>query len=68
MTLVAAVLVVGLLVGAGAGYYLAPTGDDGGGGGGDGPTVIQHPLEGVDVELGYITSSSSGLETMVPFL
>ena len=69
MTLVAAVLVVGLLVGAGAGYYLAPPGDSGGGGGPDTPTtVIQHPLEGVDVELGYITSSSSGLETMVPFL
>ncbi len=70
MTLVAAVLVVGLLVGAGAGYYLAPT--DGGGGGdtgtGDVPTVEKNPLQGVDVELGYITSAASGLETMVPFL
>jgi branched-chain amino acid transport system substrate-binding protein len=70
MTLVAAVLVVGLLVGAGAGYMLAPS-DNGDGGGGGGTTEViveKHPLEGVDVQLGYITSAASGLETMVPFL
>jgi branched-chain amino acid transport system substrate-binding protein len=67
MTLVAAVLVVGLLVGAGAGYMLAPT-DGGGGGGTSTITVEQHPLEGMDVQLGYITSAASGLETYVPFL
>ncbi len=67
MTIVAAVLVVGLLIGAGAGYYLAPT-EAPTDGGTTTVTVEKHPLEGKDVQLGYITSSASGMETQVPFL
>jgi branched-chain amino acid transport system substrate-binding protein len=67
MTLVAAVLVVGLIVGAGAGYYLAPSGD-----GGDGETttvtVEKHPLDGVTVQIGYIASTTAALETTVPLV
>jgi len=67
MTLVAAVLVVGLLVGAGVGYYMAPTGD-----GGDGETttveVVVAPLEGKTIQIGYISSSTTGLETNVPLV
>jgi len=58
-------LVVGLLIGAGVGYYMAPSGD-----GGDGGTttieVIKAPLEGTTVQLGYISSTTTGLETAVP--
>ncbi len=63
MTIVAAVLVVGLLVGAGVGYYMAPTGD-----GGDGTTVTveKNPLEGKTIQIGDIIASTSALETGVP--
>jgi len=67
MTLVAAVLVVGLLVGAGVGYYMAPVGD-----GGDGETttvtVEKIPLEGKTVQLGYIASVTANLEAAVPHI
>ena len=63
MTLVAAVLVVGLLVGAGAGYYMAPSG-------GTGEDVIvevvKNPLEGTTIQLGNVVASTAGLETAVP--
>jgi len=67
MTLVAAVLVVGLLVGAGVGYYMAPSGD---GADGDGGTieVIKAPLEGKTIKIGYISSTTTGLETTVPLV
>ena len=65
MTLVAAVLVVGLLVGAGVGYYMAPAGD-----GGDGETttvtVEKNPLDGKTIQIGNIVASTAGLETAVP--
>ena len=63
MTIVAAVLVVGLLVGAGVGYYMAPTGD-----GGDGTTVTveKNPLEGKTIQIGDIVASTAALETSVP--
>ena len=65
MTLVAAVLVVGLLVGAGVGYYMAPAGD-----GGDGETttvtVEKNPLEGKTIQIGDIVASTAALETSVP--
>ena len=65
MTLVAAVLVVGLLVGAGVGYYMAPAGD-----GGDGETVTvtveKNPLEGKTIQMGNIVASTAALETSVP--
>ena len=64
MTVAAALLVVGLLVGAGVGYYMAPSGD------GDGETttvtVIKNPLEGTTIQIGNIASSTAGLETTVP--
>ncbi len=63
MTLVAAVLVVGLLVGAGVGYYMTPSGD---GGDGETITVIQNPLEGTVISIGNIAASTAGLETTVP--
>lgn len=63
MTLVAAVLVVGLLVGAGVGYYMAPAG-------GDGETITvtveKNPLEGKTIQVGNIVSSTAALETSVP--
>lgn len=61
-------LVVGLVVGAGAGYFLAPSGGGGDIGDGDGGIVeiIKAPLEGVTVSLGYVSSTTVGLETAVP--
>jgi branched-chain amino acid transport system substrate-binding protein len=67
MTLVAAVLVVGLIVGAGAGYYMAPSGD-GGGGETTTITVEKHPLDGVTMQIGYVSASTAGLETSVPLM
>jgi branched-chain amino acid transport system substrate-binding protein len=67
MTLVAAVLVVGLIVGAGAGYYMAPSGD-GGGGETTTVTVEKHPLDGKTVQVGYIASTTAALETTVPLV
>jgi branched-chain amino acid transport system substrate-binding protein len=64
MTLVAAVLIVGLVVGAGVGYYMAPSGD-----GGDGTTTVTvevHPLDGKTIQMGYISASTAGLETSQP--
>ncbi len=66
MTLVAAVLVVGLLVGAGVGYYMAPSGDGADGDGGI--TVIKSPLEGKTISIGYIVSTTTALETGVPLV
>jgi branched-chain amino acid transport system substrate-binding protein len=65
MTLVAAVLVVGLVIGAGVGYYMAPSGD-GGGGGTTTVTVEKNPLDGTTIQIGYIAAQTSGLETSVP--
>jgi len=63
MTLVAAVLVVGLLVGAGVGYYMAPSG-------GTGEDVIveviKNPLEGTTIQIGNVVASTAALETSVP--
>jgi branched-chain amino acid transport system substrate-binding protein len=68
-TLAIVLLVVGLVVGAGAGYFLAPSGD-GGDGDGDGGTVTVEvaPLEGKNIQLGYISSTTVGLETTVPLV
>jgi branched-chain amino acid transport system substrate-binding protein len=62
MTLVAAVLVVGLLVGAGVGYYMAPSGGEDG----SGVTVEVNPLEGKTIQIGSIVASTAGMETAVP--
>jgi branched-chain amino acid transport system substrate-binding protein len=65
MTLVAAVLIVGLVVGAGVGYYMAPSGD-----GGDGETqtitVEVNPLDGKTIQIGNIQASTAGMEQAVP--
>ena len=67
-TLAIVLLVVGLVVGAGAGYYLAPSGD-GGDGDGQPPEIIEvEPLDGKTVQLGYIASQTTGLETAVPHI
>jgi len=65
-TLAIVLLVVGLVVGAGAGYFLAPSGD--GGDGGETVIVKVAPLEGKNIQLGYISSTTVGLETTVPLV
>jgi branched-chain amino acid transport system substrate-binding protein len=65
-TLSIVLLVVGLVVGAGAGYYLAPSGDGGTDGDGGIVEIIKSPLEGRTVSLGYISSTTVALETAVP--
>ncbi|TFH14916.1 ABC transporter substrate-binding protein [Candidatus Bathyarchaeota archaeon] len=67
-TLAIVLLVVGLVVGAGAGYFLAPSGDGGDGGDGGTVTVEVAPLEGKNIQLGYISSTTVGLETAVPLV
>jgi len=63
-TLSIVLLVVGLVVGAGAGYFLAPSGT------GDVETITEtvevQPLKGTTVQLGYISSTTVGLETAQP--
>jgi len=67
-TLAIVLLVVGLVVGAGAGYFLAPSGDGGDGGDGGTVTVEVAPLAGKNIQLGYISSTTVGLETTVPLV
>ena len=62
-TLSIVLLVVGLVVGAGAGYMLKP---DAAVGDGDTIEVVVAPLEGTTVQLGYVSSTTAGLETTVP--
>jgi branched-chain amino acid transport system substrate-binding protein len=66
-TLSIILLVVGLVVGAGAGYMLAPSAA---GGDGDGTTIEVKvaPLEGETIQIGYISSTTTGLETTVPLV
>jgi len=65
-TLAIVLLVVGLVVGAGAGYFLAPSGAT------EGETVTVEvqvaPLDGKTVQIGYIASQTTGLETAVPHI
>jgi len=68
-TLAIVLLVVGLVVGAGAGYFMAPKEtvvEDGGDGGT--VTVEVAPLAGKNIQLGYISSTTVGLETAVPLV
>lgn len=67
-TLAIVLLVVGLVVGAGAGYFLAPSGDGEDGGDGTGPVTIQAPLEGKTIQLGYIVPTTATLETGMPLV
>jgi len=65
-TLAIVLLVVGLVVGAGAGYFLAPSGGDGADG--TGTVTVQAPLEGKTIQIGYISSTTVGLETGTPLV
>jgi branched-chain amino acid transport system substrate-binding protein len=71
MTLAIVLLVAGLIVGGGIGYFAAPTKEVTISG--SGTTVVttqivtQIPLKGVTVKLGYIASDTTGLETGKPY-
>jgi len=54
------------VVGAGAGYFLAPSGGEGGETGT--VEVVAAPLEGKTVQLGYIAQQTTSLETAVPHI
>jgi branched-chain amino acid transport system substrate-binding protein len=65
--MLAVLLVVGLVIGAGVGYFMAPKGGDG--------EVVEvpvevpvevHPLAGKTIQVGITSSSTEGLETTVP--
>ena len=69
MTLAIVLLVAGLIVGGGIGYFAAPQG-------GDGQTVTvtvpgsvvkEAPLKGATVKFGYIAASTTSLETGKPY-
>lgn len=68
-TTTAIILVLGLVIGAGAGYYIAPRG---GAGGGDTITetitVEVNPLDGQTIQIGYVTPQASDLEYHVPMI
>ncbi len=66
-TLAIVLLVVGLVVGGGAGYFMAPK-ETVVEGGGPGETIIKAPLEGETVQIGYISSTTAGLETATPLV
>ena len=65
-TLAIVLLVVGLVVGGGAGYFMAPKGEDNGEG--TTVTVEKMPLDGKTVKVGYISSTTVGLETATPLV
>ncbi len=66
-TLAIVLLVVGLVVGAGAGYMLKPT-PEAPPGGIEYVDVIKAPLEGETIQIGYISSTTAGLETATPLV
>ncbi len=69
MTLAIVLLVAGLIVGGGIGYFAAPQPTPGGTntvtvtvtGSGGGQTIKEAPLKGATVRMGYIASSTTGL-------
>jgi branched-chain amino acid transport system substrate-binding protein len=69
-TLAIILLVAGLIVGGGVGYFAAPR-QPAGDGDGDGgtPTVVEKiPLDGTTVQLGWIAASTNSLETVEPLV
>jgi hypothetical protein len=67
-TLAIILLVVGLIVGGGVGYFAAPRQPADGDGDG-GPQIVEVlPLDGQTVQLGYIESTTVNLEQSVPHL
>ena len=65
-TLAIVLLVVGLVVGAGAGYMLKP--ETPGTGDGDIIEVVVAPLEGKTIQIGYVASTTVALETTTPLV
>ncbi|MCK5670570.1 ABC transporter substrate-binding protein [Candidatus Bathyarchaeota archaeon] len=69
-TLAIVLLIVGLVVGAGGMYVMSPA--DAGDGDGDGipgsVTVDKIPLAGETIRIGYISSTTAGLETATPLV
>jgi len=65
-TLAIVLLIVGLVVGAGGMYVMSPA-DDGDGIPGS-VTVDKIPLEGQTIRIGYISSTTAGLETATPLV
>jgi branched-chain amino acid transport system substrate-binding protein len=62
-TLAIVLLVVGLVIGAGAGYFLAPSGDGGG------PVTVEvAPLAGKTIQIGYISAQTADLEQYQPLI
>jgi branched-chain amino acid transport system substrate-binding protein len=70
MTLAIVLLVAGLIVGGGIGYFAAPTKEVVVQGSGTTvvQTVTQIPLKGATVKVGYIASTTTGLETAKPHM
>jgi branched-chain amino acid transport system substrate-binding protein len=67
-TLAIVLLIVGLVVGAGGMYVMSPA-DAGDGDGIPGSvTVDKIPLEGKTIQIGYISSTTAGLETATPLV
>jgi branched-chain amino acid transport system substrate-binding protein len=67
MTLAIVLLVAGLIVGGGVGYYMAPTKTVTVQGQTQTVTVKEAPLKGASIKLGYIASTTTGLETAKPY-
>ncbi len=67
-TLTIVVLIVGLIVGAGAGYMLAPKNTTTSEDGTNTVTVESLPLEGKTIQIGYISATTAGLETFMPLV
>ncbi len=65
MTMTIVILVVGLIIGSGVGYTLAPKGTNNGDDANT-VTVYKNPLEGSIVQLGVIAPGPGSLETEVP--
>jgi branched-chain amino acid transport system substrate-binding protein len=69
-TLAIILLVAGLIVGGGVGYFAAPreapADGDGDGDGGQPQIIEKIPLDGTTVQLGWIASSTNTLETSAP--
>ncbi len=66
-TTIIAAVIVALLVGAGTGYVLKPT-PEVGDGGTETITVEVAPLAGKTIQIGYISSTTAGLETATPLV
>ncbi|MBN2334493.1 hypothetical protein JXL21_02965, partial [Candidatus Bathyarchaeota archaeon] len=65
-TLAIVLLVVGLIVGGGVGYFAAPK--ETAPGEVITETVEKIPLDGMTIQIGYVASQTTGLETAVPHI